>query len=652
MWLIQEGSFWNLLMKNKFAFSSFFVARSRNIKRALALVFDSFLLVVATWTTFFLRLGEMPRDGYDILAPIAWALILALPIFIRYGLYRAIFRYAGWPAIVTITKAVAIYGLIYCGIFSIWGVTNVPRTVGVLQPLLVLLLVASSRILIQQWLTGTPRWLNSQADEGAIMIYGAGSAGRQLASAITDSRGMRLVGFLDDDRNIVGRTVMGLPVFAGDEVGDLVERFGLSDVLLAMPSCSRSRRAEIVALLKEIGLRVQMLPAVIDLARGKVSTSELHEVDIDDLLGRIPIAPDEMLMRKNIGGRVVLVTGAGGSIGQEICRQIIPYEPSTLLLLDASEYSLYSIHQDIEKRRRACTNLVPILASVRDRDRVFDIVDEWRPTTIFHAAAYKHVPLVESNIAEGILNNTFGTLNVAEAAIAHDVENFVLISTDKAVRPTNVMGATKRAAENVLQALAARQSGTCLSMVRFGNVLGSSGSVVPLFRSQIIAGGPITLTHSEMTRYFMTIPEAAQLVIQAGAMARGGDVFVLDMGEPVRIIDLARNMVSLSGLRVRDDANPDGDVEILVTGLRPGEKLYEELLIGDNPEPSPHPRIMRAQESFVEEPRLHELLNQMREHLRNKDEASAKMTLMAIVPDFTSQVEVPRLSARRSQSYK
>lgn len=635
-------------MKKNFTFSSFFVGLPRSVKRAIALAFDSLLLIVATWTAFFLRLGEMPHDGYQVLVPILWAVLLALPIFVRYGLYRAIFRYAGWPAIVTIAKAVAIYGVIYCCIFSIRGYANVPRTVGLLQPLLVLLLVASSRILIQQWLTGTPRWLNSQTDEGAIMIYGAGSAGRQLASAITDSRGMRLVGFLDDDRGIVGGTVMGLPVFAGSEVSELVERFGLSDVLLAIPSCSRSRRAEIVSLLKELGLRVQTLPAVVDIARGKVSTSELHEVDIDDLLGRTPIEPDGRLMRKNIEGKVVLVTGAGGSIGQEICRQIIRYEPTTLLLLESSEYALYSIHQDLEKRRGPRTTLTPIIATVRDRERVFAVIDEWRPTTIFHAAAYKHVPLVESNIAEGILNNTFGTLNMAEAALAHGVNSFVLISTDKAVRPTNVMGATKRAAENVLQALAARHSGTCFSMVRFGNVLGSSGSVVPLFRSQIVAGGPITLTHEEMTRYFMTIPEAAQLVIQAGAMARGGDVFVLDMGEPVRIIELARNMVSLSGLKVRDEINPDGDIELKVTGLRPGEKLYEELLIGDNPEPSPHPRIMRAHENFIEEPRLRMLLDQMGDQLRAGDARAAKQTLMTIVPEFTSSVDVPPLRRRHA----
>ncbi|WP_243693922.1 nucleoside-diphosphate sugar epimerase/dehydratase [Sphingomonas sp. BK235] len=605
----------------------------------VALGFDSFLLVVATWIAFFIRLGEIPRGGYEIFLPILLSASLALPIFIRFGLYRAIFRYAGWPAIVTIARAVALYGAIYCCVFSIKGVADVPRTVGILQPLLVLLLIASSRILIQQWLTGTPRWLNNQADEGATMIYGAGSAGRQLASAITDSRGMHLVGFLDDDRGIVGGTVMGLPVFAGDRIADLVERFGLSDILLAMPSCSRARRAEIVSLLKEQGLRVQTLPAVVDIARGKVSTSELHEVDIDDLLGRTPIAPDELLMRKNIAAKTVLVTGAGGSIGQEICRQIIRYEPATLLLLDSSEFALYSIHRELEPLCALGTTLVPLIASVRDRDRIFSIVGDWQPSTIFHAAAYKHVPLVESNINEGILNNTFGTLNVAEAALEHKADSFVLISTDKAVRPTNVMGATKRAAENVLQALAVRSGRTCFSMVRFGNVLGSSGSVVPLFRSQIIAGGPITLTHSEMTRYFMTIPEAAQLVIQAGAMARGGDVFVLDMGEPVRILDLAYNMVSLSGLRVRDESTPDGDIEIKISGLRPGEKLYEELLIGDNPEPSSHPRIMRAREGFIEEPRLRQLLDQLRMQIGARDERAAKKTLMAIVPEFSSTTD-------------
>jgi FlaA1/EpsC-like NDP-sugar epimerase len=612
------------------------------MKRVVALCFDAILVVAATWIAFFLRIGEIPRGDYSVLVPTLTGIGLALPIFVRYGLYRAIFRYTGWPAIVTIAKAVAVYGGIYLCIFTLYGVADVPRTIGILQPLLVLLMVASSRILVQQWLNETPRWLNNGDPEPGILIYGAGSAGRQLASAIIDSRGMRLFGFLDDDPGLIGGTVKGLPVYAGKDIGGLVERFTISDVLLAIPSCSRSRRAEIVAMLKTFGLRIQTLPAVLDIARGKISISELHEVDIEDLLGRIPIAPDEALMRKNIDGKVVLVTGAGGSIGQEICRQIVRYEPSTLLLLDSSEFALYSIEQDLQKRigQGARTELVPLIASVRDRHRIDSIIGQWRPTTIFHAAAYKHVPLVEFNMAEGILNNTFGTLNVAEAAMDHGVSDFVLISTDKAVRPTNIMGATKRAAENILQALAARQSKTCFSMVRFGNVLGSSGSVVPLFRSQIVEGGPITLTHEEMTRYFMTIPEAAQLVIQAGAMATGGDVFVLDMGEPVRIIDLARNMITLSGLTLCDENNPDGDIEICVTGLRPGEKLYEELLIGDNPEPSSHPRIMRAQEGFIEEPQLRAMMVELHDRLMAGDIRVAKSVLMRIVPEFTSKTDI------------
>ena len=620
----------------------YFIALPRSVKRSVALCFDIIFVIVSTWMAFYLRIGEIPGKDYNVLAPTLTAIVLALPIFVRHGLYRAIFRYSGWSAIVTITRAVALYGAIYLCIFTLYGIANVPRTIGILQPLLVLLMVASSRILIQQWLNDSPHRLDNGDPKPGILIYGAGSAGRQLASAITDSRGMRLIGFLDDDPSLIGGTVKGLPVHAGKDIGRLVERFAISDVLLAMPSCSRSRRAEIVATLKTFGLRIQTLPAVLDIARGKVSISELHEVEIEDLLGRTPIAPDEALMRRNIDGKVVLVTGAGGSIGQEICRQIVRYDPSILLLLDSSEFALYSIEHELRKHlgSGACTELVPLIASVRDRDRIDSIIGQWRPTTIFHAAAYKHVPLIEFNVTEGILNNTFGTLNIAEAAIAHGVSNFVLISTDKAVRPTNVMGATKRAAENVLQALAARRTGTCFSMVRFGNVLGSSGSVVPLFRSQIVEGGPITVTHSEMTRYFMTIPEAAQLVIQAGAMATGGDVFVLDMGEPVRIIDLARNMVTLSGLTLRDDDNPDGDIEIRVTGLRPGEKLYEELLIGDNPEPSSHPRIMRAREGFIEETRLRALLASLHQRLMEGDIPAAKAILMQIVPEFTSNTEI------------
>jgi len=392
----------------------------------------------------------------------------------------------------------------------------------------------------------------------------------------------------------------------------LATTLNISDVLLAMPSLSRRRRNEILSQVRSARVAVRTLPSVNDLAQGKVSISDLRELDIDDLLGREPVAPNHILLAKNIVGKVVLVTGAGGSIGSELCRQILAVSPAKLLLIEQSEFALYGIHQELEEKLAALDGatppvLVPLLASVQDDDRMREIMSTWHPDTVYHAAAYKHVPLVEHNPAAGIKNNVLGTLRTAQAAAENGVTDFVLISTDKAVRPTNVMGASKRLAEMALQALAANQAGTSggisggtkFSMVRFGNVLGSSGSVVPKFRQQIRDGGPITLTHPEVTRYFMTIPEAAQLVIQAGAMAKGGDVFVLDMGQPVKIIDLARRMVELSGMTVKDEQNPEGDIEIAVTGLRPGEKLYEELLIGDNPKQTVHPRIMKAHEEFI-----------------------------------------------------
>jgi FlaA1/EpsC-like NDP-sugar epimerase len=374
----------------------------------------------------------------------------------------------------------------------------------------------------------------------------------------------------------------------------------MSDVLLAMPRLSRTRRNEILSQVRSARVAVRTLPSMNDLAQGKVSISDLRELDIDDLLGREPVVPNHILLAKNIVGKVVLVTGAGGSIGSELCRQILAVAPDKLLLIEQSEFALYAIHQELEEKLAGRkTVLVPLLASVQDDDRMREIMFTWHPDTVYHAAAYKHVPLVEHNPAAGIKNNALGTLCTAQAAAESGVADFVLISTDKAVRPTNVMGASKRLAEMTLQALAATSTGTKFSMVRFGNVLGSSGSVVPKFRQQIRDGGPVTVTHPEVTRYFMTIPEAAQLVLQAGAMAKGGDVFVLDMGLPVKIMDLARRMVELSGLAVKDEQNPDGDIEIEVTGLRPGEKLYEELLIGDNPKPTMHPRIMKAHEEFI-----------------------------------------------------
>jgi FlaA1/EpsC-like NDP-sugar epimerase len=449
-----------------------------------------------------------------------------------------------------------------------------------------------------------------------------------------------LVGFVDDDASKVGRSVNGAPVFRPSSVGRLITELGVTDILLALPSASRTRRKQIIDGLRALPVHIRTLPDWADLASGRVTVQDFKELDIEDLLGRDPVPPNTELLARNLAGKVVLVTGAGGSIGGELCRQILAERPSRLLLLDHNEYGLYSIHQELQSLlevRQLAVELVPLLGSVGSIERLRDICKVYAPHTIYHAAAYKHVPLVEANPAQGISNNVFGTLNLARVAVECGVASFVLISTDKAVRPTNVMGASKRMAELVLQALAAGQTetdATCFSMVRFGNVLGSSGSVVPLFRQQLAAGGPLTVTHAEVTRYFMTIPEAAQLVLQAGAMASGGEVFVLDMGEPVKIIDLARRMVELSGLKVRDAANPEGDVEIKVTGLRPGEKLYEELLIGDNPTPTAHPRIMKAHEDCLPWPDLEAQLHALQQATLAEDVLGIKAVLARCVQGY------------------
>ena len=607
------------------------LALPRMAKRAVALIVDLSLCVLTVWFAFYLRLDEFIsftaegpwRFGINLSA--AAAVLIAFPIFVASGLYRAIFRYSGLPALAAVLRAVGIYGLIYAVIFMAIGIDGVPRTVGVLQPLLLLLSIGTARFLVRAWLGDEYQSILRRKGRPKALIYGAGSSGRQLAAAMSNNPQVQVIGFLDDDDRLHGQVLNGLPIFDPKDLEQLVITRQINDVLLAMPSLSRSRRNEVLAQIRAAQVSVRTLPSVTDLVQGKVSVADLRELDIDDLLGREPVLPNHLLLGKNVANKVVMVTGAGGSIGGELCRQILAAGPSKLLLIEQSEFALYAIHQSLEEKSVAnlstlsptsenkpvtttATELMPLLASVQDSERIREIISIWRPDTIYHAAAYKHVPLVEHNPAEGIKNNVFGTLRTALAAAEHGVADFVLISTDKAVRPTNIMGASKRLAEMVLQALAANDSAistsskgkkTTFSMVRFGNVLGSSGSVVPKFRQQIKDGGPITLTHPDVTRYFMTIPEAAQLVIQAGAMARGGDVFVLDMGEPVKIMDLARRMVELSGLSVRDEARPDGDIEIAINGLRPGEKLYEELLIGDNPASTSHPRIMKAQDDFI-----------------------------------------------------
>ena len=618
------------------------LAWPRTAKRGLALGVDIALGCVTVWLALCLRLeGWVWPSGGQWVA-IGLAPVVALPLFTMCGLYRAVFRYAGMSAIAAIVKAVAIYGLIYGGLLFVLGLPGVPRTVGVLQPILLLLGVGASRAVARYVLTGIYLSRLQGGNLPRVLIYGAGSAGHQLMVAMTSSKEMKAVGFLDDNEHLQGRELNGLRIYDPDRLPELVNRLGVSDVLLALPSASRKRRNEVFELMRSAHVAVRTLPGLMELAQGHVKASDLRELEIEDLLGREAVAPIPALFTKNIAGKVVLVTGAGGSIGSELCRQIIKARPTTLLLVELNEFALYKVHQELLQllldEDSADMDVLPLLASVRDEDRMHEIMRTWRPQTVYHAAAYKHVPLVEHNPAEGIKNNVFGTWTTARVAALNGVSDFVLISTDKAVRPTNIMGASKRLAELVLQAMAGAsiEQGwkTCFSMVRFGNVLGSSGSVVPLFRKQIKDGGPITLTHGDITRYFMTIPEAGQLVIQASAMATGGDVFVLDMGEPVRIIDLARSMVELSGLTVRDERNPDGDIAFNITGLRPGEKLYEELLIGDNPLPSEHPRILKAHEDWIPLPELTAHLAELADALNTNQVTAMRDLLRALVVGY------------------
>ncbi|MBH2020105.1 MAG: polysaccharide biosynthesis protein [Burkholderiales bacterium] len=628
-----------------------FLALPRPAKRVLVIALDLVLSLVSVWIAFYLRIDQtgLPQAQQPyvyLLAP-----LLAIPVFVRFGLYRAIFRYTGMAALATTAKAVALYALLFFVALLYFKWDGVPRTLGLIQPLLLLLLVGISRAMARFWLAG---WSSKARHAvGRLLIYGAGDAGVETASALAVSRQFVLLGFIDDDKAKAGRSINGVDIMPPAEVADAVERMGVTDILLAMPALERARRNEIIASLRELPVHVRTLPGMVDLASGRVTIQDFQELDVEDLLGRPPVPPDSTLLARNLAGKVVLVTGAGGSIGSELCRQILLEKPRRLVLVELSEFALYTIHRELEglcREHDLPMEVIPLLASIGNFGRLKEIFNLYRPSTVYHAAAYKHVPLVESNPSEGVFNNVFGTLNTARAAMESGAAHFVLVSTDKAVRPTNVMGATKRMAELVLQALAASPAvrfvspdGTCsgevqnhtvFAMVRFGNVLGSSGSVVPLFRKQLREGGPLTVTHPEVTRYFMTIPEAAQLVLQAGAMARGGDVFVLDMGSPLKIVDLARRMAQLSGLSLRDENNPEGDIEIKITGLRPGEKLYEELLIGDNPEPTAHQRIMKAHEDFVAWPELAPILVAIRQAAILNNEAVMKSIMKQLVHGY------------------
>ncbi|MGN7739583.1 polysaccharide biosynthesis protein [Pseudomonas sp. 22526] len=640
----------------------------RRQKRLIQVATDIVLVWIALWLAFVVRLGV--DEMINPLLAHSWlficAPVVAIPLFIRFGMYRAVMRYFGNDALIAIIKAVSLSALIL-GMVVYWYSNHqnvVPRSIIFNYWWLSLVMIGGLRLGMRQyflgdWFTAAQHVPFAARDDGLpkVAIYGAGAAGNQLVAALRMGRLMRPVAFIDDDSNIAERVISGLHVYKPKHIQQMIDVTGAQQILLAIPSANRTRRREILSFLEGFGLHVQSVPGFMDLASGRVKVDDIQEVDIADLLGRDSVPPQEELLEHCIKEQSVLITGAGGSIGSELCRQILALRPTTMLLYEHSEFNLYSILQELEQRivrESLSVKLLPILGSVRNQEKLLDIMQTWHVDTVYHAAAYKHVPMVEHNIAEGLLNNVMGTLSTAQAALRANVANFVLISTDKAVRPTNVMGSTKRLAEMTLQALSrevapvlfgehanvSRVNKTRFTMVRFGNVLGSSGSVIPLFHKQIKSGGPLTVTHPRITRYFMTIPEAAQLVIQAGSMGQGGDVFVLDMGEPVRIVELAEKMVHLSGLSLRSEKNPHGDIAVEFTGLRPGEKLYEELLIGDNVVATQHPMIMSANEDYLPWDVLKARLGELLLAVDQDDYSRVRQLLRDTVSGYTPDSEI------------
>ncbi len=645
------------------------LALPRRHKRLIQVATDVILVWFALWLAFVVRLGidDLANPVRDHTWLFITAPIISIPLFIRFGLYRAVMRYFGNDALIAIIKAVTLSALIL-GFIIYWASNHqnvVPRSITFNYWWLSLIMVGGLRLAMRQYFLGD--WFSTAVqhvpfanrDDGLprVAVYGAGSAGNQLVAALRMGKAMRPVAFIDDDASITDRVIAGLQVYQPEQLQRMIDDTGAEEILLALPSVTRSRRREILNLLEGYPLHVRSVPGFMDLASGRVKVDDIQEVDIADLLGRDAVPAQGDLLQHCIIDQTVMVTGAGGSIGSELCRQILGQTPRTLLLFDHSEFNLYSIASELEQRiirEGLAVQLLPILGSVRDQAKMLDVMRAWQVDTVYHAAAYKHVPIVEHNIAEGLSNNVFGTLYTAQAALQAGVANFVLISTDKAVRPTNVMGSTKRLAEMVLQALSrelapvlmgetgnvSQVNKTRFTMVRFGNVLGSSGSVIPLFHKQIKAGGPLTVTHPKITRYFMTIPEAAQLVIQAGSMGQGGDVFVLDMGEPVKIVELAEKMIHLSGFSIRSERNPLGDIAINFTGLRPGEKLYEELLIGDNVIATRHPMIMSAHEDYLPWDVLKQRLDALRAATAEDDFATVRQLLRDTVSGYVPGGEI------------
>jgi FlaA1/EpsC-like NDP-sugar epimerase len=620
-------------------FSGSLFALSRRTKRAIMIGADAAILPLALWAALVLkfdRLNFSIADHWDLFAV---GTVAAIMIFLALGLYRAIIRFIGPQAMMVVIVGVALSATVLALYDRRDGSPNIPLSALAIYACLALLYLAASRFMVRYMFY---YGINGRAEATRVAIYGAGEAGAKLCSVLRGGAAFQPVVFVDDKSGLRGSRISGIKVYDPSELPSLIKELNIGRVLLATPTASRRRRREILERLEPLGVHVQSMPDLSDIISGHARFDELRDVDVGDLLGRDAVPPDSTLFDRTIRGKCVMVTGAGGSIGSELCRQILLSAPRRLVLFEMSEIALYQIERELcelVRTNKIATEVVPLLGNAHHRSRLREVLSAFGVQTLYHAAAYKHVPIVEHNIVEGIHNNVISTWHAAEAALETNVDTFVLISTDKAVNPANVMGATKRLAELVLQALQQRSRHTRFCMVRFGNVLASSGSVVPLFQEQIRAGGPVTVTHPEIIRYFMTIPEAAQLVIQAGAMATGGDVFVLDMGQPVRIADLARRMIALMGLTVRDDTNPEGDIEIKYTGLRPGEKLFEELIISSNITRTKHPKIMRAIEHCMSWEKIRQILDELLVVLASFD-CRRSITLLseavAEYPDITN----------------
>ena len=629
-----------LLSNNMKEFSDSLLSLPRNSKRAIAIIIDIGLCLICTWLAFNLSLEALISFKDYNFDPALISIIIAIPIFWLFGLYRTIFRYTSLSIIITILASSFVYGLLYFLVVGVYSIERVPRSIGILQPMLLFFAILCSRLSFK-FILNHSFGLNKVNSKNNVLVYGAGDAGRQLIIALENSPTFKVVGFLDDNKKLHGQVLLGQNIYSLRELKKLVINKNINLVFLAMPSIGRNKRNQIIENLKEYKLKVKTLPSISEIVDGRITITDIKDLNVEDLLNRKEVKPDYNLLNKNIYSKTILVTGGGGSIGSELCRQIIRLSPSKLILAELNEFALYKIYEELIVINKNL-KIIPLLLNVQNQKKLEIILETFEVDTVYHAAAYKHVSLVEENICEGVKNNVFSTLAIAKASIAKKVANLVLVSSDKAVRPTNIMGASKRIAELCMQGIynENKSNSTNFAIVRFGNVLESSGSVIPKFRKQIKEGGPVTITHPKVTRYFMTISEAAQLVIQAGAMGKNCEVFILDMGKSIKILDLIHRMIKLSGFSVKNNKNLDGDIEVKTIGLKPGEKLQEELLIGDNPQRTHHKKIRKAQDPFIPFDELMAELNNLSPLLDNNKVIEVKDKIKKLIPSYQSNTKI------------